>query len=283
LPKGFFALHPFTAALYFLFAVVIPFAFLTPAAIVPGAVMSCVLLFSQYGFAKTKSGMFFSLGFLAVIFIANIAFSQNGQTVLFWIGYRPITLENLVFSLLTALMFFSVITWFALFSRVFDSDRLLFLLTPLSKTLALLVSMTLLRIPLLYERQKTIGQMRSFFVTPVKGNRAKRLFVRLKRLLGVFTALLVWTMEESVETADSMAARGFGVGKRSSYRRWRITARDMGCIAVILGLGAAFILWESLAGTFSIFPKLTVGTFTPAGAAFTLCYLCLLSLPLIEH
>jgi energy-coupling factor transport system permease protein len=47
---------------------------------------------------------------------------------------------------------------------------------------------------------------------------------------------MTWALETSVETADSMRARGYGATKRSNYNNYRISGRDFVAIIWIMSL-----------------------------------------------
>jgi energy-coupling factor transport system permease protein len=65
--------------------------------------------------------------------------------------------------------------------------------------------------------------------------------------------LLEWGMESSIITANSMQARGYGQGRRTSYRSLRFTWRDAQlavCAGILLALSIAGTAYANAAFTF---------------------------------
>ena len=54
----------------------------------------------------------------------------------------------------------------------------------------------------------------------------KNLKDKFKEEAKIFSIITTWSLENSVDTADSMRARGYGTGKRTSYNNYRFTVRD---------------------------------------------------------
>ena len=50
--------------------------------------------------------------------------------------------------------------------------------------------------------------------------------------------LVSWSLESSIEGADSMEARGYGLRGRTSFHLYRFTSRDALCLTVILVFAA---------------------------------------------
>ncbi len=99
--------------------------------------------------------------------------------------------------------------------------------------------------------------------------------------LRLTTVLLGWGLEDSLESADAMRARGWGAAvRRTSYQRYRFRGSDALALAVValLSLSAGFAAAAALS-SFSFYPGI-------AGIASWYSYLpyaALLSLPLIVH
>lgn len=60
--------------------------------------------------------------------------------------------------------------------------------------------------------------------------------VRLKKSMRQISTLLEWSMEDGIETADSMKARGYGDHTRTSYEMYYITFYDK-IVGAILCIG----------------------------------------------
>lgn len=158
---------------------------------------------------------------------------HNGRTVLFVLGDSPITWEATLYGLSFGTMILSTLYWFDCLSNLLTEDRLFYLLGRLSPKLALLLSMILRFIPLFSEKGREIDQ----------SARARGLYREdhaLDTIRGkgqVFSILLTWGLENGIITADSMAARGYGIGRRSYFARYPFTLGDgVLCILTLLAL-----------------------------------------------
>ena len=54
----------------------------------------------------------------------------------------------------------------------------------------------------------------------------------------IFSVLITWALETGIVTADSMAARGYGCGKRSHFSIFRFTVSDALLLLTVLVLFA---------------------------------------------
>ena len=73
------------------------------------------------------------------------------------------------------------------------------------------------------------------------------------------SVLMGWAMEDSLETADAMRARGWGACKhRTTYMPYRFTPRDAAAAAMLLmgGLLCAWVSW-TLTAPYAFYPRLS--------------------------
>lgn len=179
------------------------------------------------------------LCFCLVMAAVNPLFYHNGVTVLFYLNGNRITLEAVRYGLCMACMLGSVFLWCLSLPRIFTGDRVQCLLGAVSPKAALICSMTLRFLPM-YVRQmeKTRAQQRLLGLY-----RENALPDRLKGNLKVFAAATTWAFEHSMNTADSMQARGYGTRRRTQYRRQRFKPVDAALCAVIAVLSAAAVIF----------------------------------------
>ncbi len=227
-------LHPLTTALYF--AAVMGIAMFAVNPVIRLCSFLCAALFMRtFGAGMRQSGIPGFVGFLAVAALVNPLFYHNGATVLFYLNGNRITLEAVRYGIGSALMLGGVLLWCQSLSSVFGSDHMLCLLGGISPKAALICSMSLRFFPM-YARQmkKTKEQQR---LLGLYGENT--LIDRIRGTLTVFAAVTTWALEHSMNTADSMQARGYGSRRRTQYRRWRWRGRDALLTGVILGLTGA--------------------------------------------
>jgi energy-coupling factor transport system permease protein len=92
-----------------------------------------------------------------------------------------------------------------------------------------------------------------------KPARKQTLAAKAASRLRMTTVLMGWGLEDSIETADAMRARGWGaVRKRTSYQRYRFRRADAAACAILtaLTLSAALAAHAAL-GTFAFYPRIT--------------------------
>ena len=190
---------------------------------------------------SAKTLIFWILLFLLISLI-NPIFSHKGETVLLFINGKAITLEALFYGINNGIMILAVMIWFLVFSEIMTSDKVMYIFGKFSPRLALLVSMSLRYIPLYRQRasiinnaQKTMGLYKeSNIVDNVKGG------------MRVTSSLITWSLETSVDTADSFAARGGELKHRSSFSLFKFRKNDVALIIISIVLFSAVISAQAM-------------------------------------
>ena len=92
--------------------------------------------------------------------------------------------------------------------------------------------------------------------------------------------LIAWSLEASIESADSMEARGYGLRGRSSFHLFRFAGGEKVLLAAILLLGGAVVA-ACAAGSMSIYyyPAILLPRFTVLQWISLAAYLGLMSIP----
>ena len=131
----------------------------------------------------------------------------------------------------------AVVLWFEGAAAVLSQDRLLALAPRHARALPLLAGMVAQLVPQLLRRS---GDARaSLAACTAAGARPSA----RDALMRTSSLLLSWSLEESLERADSMRARGWESGRpRTAYRPERLRRRDVAAlcgIAALLALAAA--------------------------------------------
>lgn len=211
--------HPICPFLAILCAVFVTMATFHP--LVSGCSLLCAVLL--YGLltnvrqaAKRAS---FSLAAALLFGLVNFLLSHRGMTVLFTIGERPFTLESAVAGMCTGLSFCAAICWFSSFHLLMTSDRIIALSGGLLPTFSLLFCMVLRFVPLFHERAEQI--VRAQGAAFPKARQSK-----LMRSAGTFSILTTWALENGIDTADSMHARGYGTARRTNSGAKRFRRKD---------------------------------------------------------
>lgn len=185
--------------------------------------------------AYSRDGLGRAYVFFFIIFVltslANPVFSHNGVTVLLVINDNPVTLEAVLYGVMTGFMILSVLLLFRVFSTLMTSDRLLYIFGRAFPKLGLLISMTLRFVPLfgrqrrkMEDTQRTLGLYKN-----------ENAIDTIKGKLSVLSAMTTWGLENGITTADSMSARGYGTRQtRTSFSMYRFERSDALMLAIVV-------------------------------------------------
>lgn len=165
------------------------------------------------------------LPLVAVVALANPLFSASGSTELFRIGSRAFYLESFAFGSCMGLMLATVFTLFSNASRVLSSDKIMALFGGFAPTIGLMLSMTMRLVPQFVRRGSDIDAVQRA-CTAARPACAEKGGTR-RGYLRSASVLMGWSMEDSLETAAAMKAKGWGAGsRRTTYRRFRFRRLD---------------------------------------------------------
>lgn len=270
-------LNPIAVSVYFLTVTGISMFCMNP-------VLLCFSLFGSILFFLFRNGRKYiksHFGFLLLFFIMaiiNLLFSHNGATVLFVINDSPITLEATFYGLVAAAMILAVLYWFRSFTQIMTSDKLLYVSGKLSPKLSLVLSMGLRYVPLFSTQAKKINATQ----TALGLYKDDNIVDRVKGGTRVFSVLLTWALENGIITADSMAARGYGIGKRTHFSVFRFRIADVILLLLTLTLGIVTCLsLGTNALDITFYPKIKISALTPVSVLGLTAYGILTMLPII--
>lgn len=273
--KCFSDLNPVTIAVWFLAVTGISMFCSVPSLIVISLTGS-ILFFRVRNHAPDRRTHLFFWGMFLVLALVNPLVSHNGVTVLFVINHNPVTLEAVLYGLNAAAMIVGVLYWFRSFTQIMTSEKLLYLTGRLSPKLSLVLSMALRFVPLFRTQAKKISDAQRAIGLYKDDNAIDGLRGKLRE----FSVLVTWALENGIITADSMEARGYGLGRRSQMRQFRFSRPD-GIVLLLtlslVGISAAAIGTGRLSFTF--YPACQAGTPGTLGICGMIAYGLLVLLP----
>lgn len=269
--------HPIIIFMYFLVVISFCMFFLHPvymALSLSGACAYSVLLNGRKALKFNFIYMFPTMLLLACI---NPLFNHAGMTILFYLkDGNPFTLESVIYGIVSASMLINVVIWFSCHNKIMSSDKIMYLFGKVIPASSLIFSMVLRFVPLYKARIKQISHAQKCIGNDVtQGNIIKRAQNGIK----ILSIMITWSLENSIETADSMKARGYGLKGRTAFSHYRLSFKDkvvltsISILTLIIGIGA----FSGLIYT-SYFPRIQ---FTPVTlwnspvfiSYFILCYL----------
>ena len=231
--------HPAVNFLFFVAALGCGMVIQHPAYILAGVVCGGLyfcLLSGRRGLARI--GMLLPLPILTAVL--NPLINHRGKAVLFLVMGKPYTLEALCYGLALGGIFLVMMLWFGCYSAVLTSDKFTSLFGSVIPSLSLLLVMVLRLIPAFTRKTKQVLDARR--AIGMGAEQTGSIPEKLRSGMTVLSALTSWALEGSIVTADSMRARGYGCGKRTSFRLYRMTGRDWALLALIVGLFCLVIL-----------------------------------------
>ena len=230
--RSFENANPLALAVYFFAVSGISMFCMNPLLLFLSLTGAVLYYFVRSGRKRMKSHLW-SLGLFLVLVVLNPLVSHNGVTVLFVLNHNPVTLEAAVYGIAAAGMILAVLYWFRSFTEIMTSDKLLYLFGKFSPKLALVLSMGLRYVPLFTRQAQKIGQTQ----TALGLYKDDNLIDRFRGAMRIFDVLVTWGLENGIITADSMTARGYGIGKRSHFSIFRFRRSD-----IVLLISTAFLL-----------------------------------------
>jgi len=267
--------HPFVNFMYFL--AVIGFAMFFTHPISLGLSFLCASSYAIYTKGKKilRFGLLYMLPMLLFTAMLNPLFNHQGVTILAFLpNGNPLTLESILFGIAAAVMLVTVIIWFSCFNAVMTSDKFIYLFGRLIPALSLILSMSLRLVPRFRSQIKIISNAQKCIGRDINSG---GIFQKIRHGIKILSITVTWALENSIETADSMKCRGYGLPGRTAFSIFRFHRRDAYALAYIL-LCVSVVITGAATGAyrFRYFPSIQgewTGAYTVAvfAAYFALC------------
>ena len=267
---------------FFYFSLVIGFTMVLNHPLSQGISLLCA---SIYGIqAEGKKAVLFCLKWclpmvLLTAFI-NPAFNHEGLTVLLYLPTgNPLTLESILYGISSGAMIATVMLWFLNFHRVITSDKFIYLFGRIIPSLSLVLSMTLRFIPKFRQQMELVVEARRSIGKDISEG---SLLQRVGGAITVLSIMITWSLENAIDTADSMKSRGYGLKGRSAFSIYRFEDRDEIALA-FLGFCGLFLMVGTVASAFGFryFPDIRYMELNGLTLFFQFVYLILCALPIV--
>lgn len=277
--SGFKGYHPIVNFTYFIFVIGFSCFFMHPAAL-------CISLVSGFTYAvmlngkKTKHNLLYMLPLLLLMALINPVFNHEGMTIIKYLpNGNPLTLESVIYGLFAAIMIMSVICHFSCYNEVMTSDKFLYLFGTIIPSLSLLISMTLRFVPKFLSQLKVVTNAQKCMGQDISHG---SIIKRAKNGLNIISIMTTWSLENAIETADSMKSRGYGLPGRTSFSIFIFDKRDKKALISILVLGL-YTLTGNIMGclSFSFFPQMKSADISILSISVWAAYLLLCIYPIM--
>ncbi len=255
-------IHPAVLGVYFVCVLGILMFLNNPVIILTSLFSGALLIFLLKRF-ELKS-LVFSLVLLLLICISNPIVSHKGITPLFYFNSKPITFESLIYGLFFALMLIAVIVWCKALNSVIGSDSFIYLFSKVLPKTALILKLSLRFIPLFKEQyHKTKNSVKVLGL--YNGNK------KIKSEIRVINSVIAFMVENSIETARSMNARGYNNKNHSRYQIKKFELSDFCFLALTVVLSVFTVVFKK---EFYFYPKFST-------INFSACYITFFALSII--
>jgi len=228
---SFSTYHPIVNFTYFVFVILFAMVFLHPVALIISFL--CSFLYSLYlnGIKWLRLSLLYILPMLIFASLINPAFNHEGLTILaYFPNGNPLTLESIFYGLGTAIMFTSVICWFSCYNKIMTSDKFIYIFGRIIPSMSLILSMTLRFVPKFKAQLENVSNAQKCMGRDAS---TESFFLRIKHGLKILSIMITWLLESSIETADSMKSRGYGLSGRTAFSIFKFDTRDYAALAII--------------------------------------------------
>lgn len=272
--------HPIVNFIYFIFVIGFSCFLMHPVCLCISWVGGFVCSVMCKGRTAIRRNLLYMLLAVSLTALINSAFNHQGGTVISYLpDGNPLTLESILYGIGAAVMIVSVICHFSCYNEVMTSDKFIYLFGRIIPALSMIISMTLRFVPrfiaqvrVVADAQRCVGQDVS------RGSVIKR----AKYGLNILSVMTTWSLENSVETADSMKSRGYGLPGRSTFSIYKFDKRDAKALACILILGVYTFVGSLTGGMyFRYFPSIQAGNVSAFSISVFVAYFLLCMCPII--
>ena len=276
----FSSYHPFVNLIYF--CLVLGFSmFLMHPVCLAISLFCAVFYHSSLNGKKSFSFIIkFALPILLLTAIINPAFNHRGMIVLCTLPTgNPLTLESVLYGISAGVMLVSVLLWFGCCNAVMSSDKLVYLFGKIIPSLSLMISMILRFVPNFKKQFENVKEAQAGIGKDISNGSLLR---RLKNALNCFSIMVTWSLENAIDTADSMKSRGYGLKGRTAFSNYKFTDKDKYCL-IWLCFCAVYILSGIISDNlhWRYFPSMQNMEIEPFTISFMFIYLAMCITPIV--
>ncbi|MGX8795073.1 energy-coupling factor transporter transmembrane component T [Fusibacter sp. JL298sf-3] len=231
--------HPYVTLLFFIAVIGASMVLKHPVFQAINLLAACFYAFALKGGKQVKFSLLYLLPMAVLIVVGNPLFNHEGATILTYLrDGNPLTLESILYGVSSAVMLFSVITWFSCYHVVMTSDKFVYIFGNTVPALSLVLTMALRFVPMYTQKFEEVRLAQKGIGHDVA---QEPLMKRLKSAMSILSTMVSWAFEQQIETADSMKARGYGIGNRTAFSIYYWSRRDT-LLLVLLSAGIVSLI-----------------------------------------
>lgn len=271
--------HPLINFIYFTAVIVFSMIFVHPICLVTSLLCSVMYSIILNG-KKTMKFIAMLLPLMLISALINPAFNHEGVTVIAYLpSGNPLTLESILYGIVAASMVATVICWFSCFNKIMTSDKFIYLFGRIIPSLSLILSMTFRFVPKFKEQlQEVSNAQKSMGRDSSEGS----VFARVKNSIRILSAVITWSLENAIDTSDSMKSRGYGLTGRTAYSNYVFDKRDVTAL-IYLAVTITYFLIGVLLGkiNYRYFPSMRGTDMSFYSTSIFISYIMICIMPII--
>ena len=225
-----------------------------------------------------KTVVFMMIPVLLLSAIINPLFNHEGITLITYFRTgNPLTLESIVYGIASGMMLVSVLSWFSCYQIIMTSDKFIYIFGKIIPALSLIFSMVLRFVPKFkYQIGKVADAQKCIGRDVSNGN----ILEKSKHGMKILSIMTTWSLENSVETADSMRSRGYGLRGRVNFSVYHFGSRDKVMLSIVLVAGIGIMAGIATKQIYSLyFPMIVINPFTLGAVLVYALYIIICFLP----
>lgn len=277
---AFSTYHPVVNFIYFTFVLIFSMFFMHPMCLTISFICSFIWSIYLGGKRALKFNLLYMIPTLIATALINPAFNHEGATILTYLPTgNPLTLESITYGIGAATMLVTVICWFSCYNHIMTSDKFIYLFGRMIPALSLIFSMVLRFVPKFKAQIKIISNAQKCVGRDVSNG---SILKRAKYGIHILSIMITWALENSIETADSMKSRGYGLPGRTAFSIYRFDNRDKVVLSIILITGGIIGI-SALLGNFywRYFPAMKGVEISSWSVMSFICYMALCVIPYV--
>ena len=247
---------------------------------------SCIGGMAYYIYLKhwkaVKTALWMMLPVFLIAAISNPLFIHEGATILtYYPNGNPLTLESILYGLGAGAMLVCVINWFSCYQVVMTSDKFIYLFGKVIPAMSLILSMVFRFVPKFNSQIEKVSTAPKCIGRDVSNG---NVLARARHGMKILSVMTTWALENSVETADSMKSRGYGLRGRNNFSIYRFDTRDR-IMVTVMGLMGLVVMLGIVTKTvrFLYYPMILINEHTIWAVLVYLSYGSLCLLPLLMN
>ena len=243
-----------------------------------GIIAALVYAIMLCGKGTLKFAALFAFPMVIVFAIVNPLINHRGSTVLFYTQYSQITLEAVIYGLLSGLMLATVLLWFSCYNKVMTSDKFVYLFGRIMPAISLIFSMVMRFVPNFKMQIKKISDAQKCIGRDVSNGTKKE---KIRHGMKILNIMFTWALENAIDSADSMRSRGYGLKDRSAFSIYRFDRRDTFALIFLMVVTAIVIVGAATGACFiEFYPEIVMAEISVRTLIVYIAYLLLCILPI---